>query len=124
MIELTILSAKEKRKENEINQAVKKAKDEAYKALRLLRVEKLTAEIFNFSKAQIEAETFWNSCSVYITDNKIKEWNVADKNELIEAIEKTRHLLSLAGYICNDWYEYSNSWHRQSGKIGYFYIRW
>lgn len=123
MVELVIMSADAKRKENETRRIMKQMEEEAHEAMRPLRVENLTVQIFNLAKSRIEVSTF-DYCEVLITDGEIRKWGWPADDELMEAIERVRLLLSVAGYQCNDWHEYSKSWHTRSGKVGYLYVRW
>lgn len=62
----------------------------------------------------------WHDGEKYDTDNYTNiSWD-----DFANAFDHTLPMLESAGYKVNDLYLYSDKYRRQSGKIGYIYIRW
>lgn len=123
MIQLSILSAGEKRIEN-LKRAEQREKEaQKFRDERPKRVEELTEKIFNYAKKQIDKSNF-DSCEVLITEDDLWKWEAHYKDETLEAIDIVISLIKLAGYRVDDFYEYSKAWQTRSGKFGYFYVRW
>ena len=123
MISLSIISAENKRKEVEALQIAREMERIAHEALRGQRVEQLVEHLFNVAKSNIERSTF-NGCEVLITETLLILWGHPHWDELMDALNITITLLNQAGYCTNPWHEYSDSWRKRSGKVGYFYVKW
>ena len=88
------------------------------------RVEKIIPLLFEFTKSEME-RSHLGCCYITLTIPQIKKWGAIDySNEMKSAIDTVRNMLQIAGYECEDFYEYSTSWQRRSEKFGYFAIRW
>lgn len=127
MIQLSILSAGEKRIENlkraEQREREKEKEAQKFREEKPQRIEELTEKIFNHAKKQIEKSDL-DFCTVLIIEDDLWKWRAYYKDETLEAIDIVISLIKLAGYEVDDFYEYSKAWQTRSGKIGYFSVRW
>lgn len=123
MIQLSIMSATAKRAEYNAQQLAKEIAHQQYLADRPKRVEKFVEGYFNYAKQRIEKSEY-AFAELLIHEDDLKEWGPLEDDEMMEAIQMVKTLLEMAGYKVNNWYEYSQGWRYQSGKIGYLYARW
>lgn len=123
MIQLSIMSATAKRAEYNAQQLAKEIAHQQYLADRPKRVEKFVEGYFNYAKQCIEKSEY-TFAELLIHEDDLKEWGPLEDDEMMEAIQMVKTLLEMAGYEVNNWYEYSQGWRYQSGKIGYLYARW
>lgn len=119
MIQLTIVSPEQKRREIEVLKLRKQAERQAYEALRPLRIEKMVETIFNTVKKEIEQSESDYGCWVTIWEEKLKG-SYSEKEEAIKIVEE---MFNSAGYEVFFHY-YSQSWQTRTGKFGYFHISW
>lgn len=125
MINLSIISAESKREEYEIHQAQKELERIMHEMMTPQRIEALTEKIFNYAKEEIEKTKNLTLCSVTIHEWDFWRWEISyNEKEAKEAINLCIHLLEMAGYKVDSYYEYSKSWRTRSGKLGYFTVRW
>lgn len=125
MINLSIISAENKREEYEIHRAQKELERIIHEAMTPQRIEALTEKIFNYAKEEIEKTKDSTSCTVTIHDWNFWQWEISyNEKEAKEAISLCIRLLEMAGYKINNYYEYSESWQKKSGKLGYFIVKW
>lgn len=123
MIQLSIMSATAKRVEYNAQQLAKEIAHQQYLADRPKRVEKFVEGYFNYAKQCIEKSEY-TFAELLVHEDDLKDWGPLEDNEMMEAIQMVKTLLEMAGYKVNNWYEYSQGWRYQSGKIGYLYARW
>lgn len=123
MIQLSIMSATAKRAEYNAQQLAKEIAHQQYLADRPKRVEKFVEGYFNYAKQRIEKSEY-TFAELLIHEDDLKEWGPLEDDEMMEAIQMVKTLLEMAGYKVNNWYEYSQGWRYQSGKIGYLYAKW
>ena len=121
MIKLEIISAEAKKAELEAIRTAKEIERKIKESQRGQRVEALTEKAFNLVKKEIE-KTEWSWCEATITEKNLSAWGYPNSAELKEAISYVIELLTLAGYRCNPFHEYSKSWRTRSGKFGYLFI--
>ncbi len=125
MINLSIISAESKREEYEIHQKQKELDRIIHGMMTQQRIEALTEKIFNYAKEEIEKTKDFTSRTVTIHEWDFWEWGISyHEKEAKEAINLCIHLLEMAGYKVDNYYEYSKSWQNQSGKLGYFTVKW
>ena len=125
MINLSIISAESKREEYEIHQAQKELERIKHEMMTPQRIEALTEKIFNYAKEEIEKTKNYTSCSVTIHEWDFWRWEITyNEKEAKEAINLCGRLLEMAGYKVDDYYEYSESWQKRSGKLGFFVVKW
>ena len=123
MIQLSIMSATAKRAEYNAQQLAKEIAHQQYLADRPKRVEKFVEGYFNYAKQRIEKSEY-TFAELLIHEDDLKKWGPLEDDEMMEAIQTVKTLLEMAGYKVNNWYEYSQGWRYQSGKIGYLYASW
>lgn len=123
MIQLSIMSATAKRAEYNAQQLAKEIAHQQYLADRPKRVEKFVEGYFNYAKQRIEKSEY-TFAELLVHEDDLKEWGPLEDDEMMEAIQMVKTLLEMAGYKVNNWYEYSQGWRYQSGKIGYLYATW
>ena len=118
---LEIISAEEKRKQyNKFLEEKEKLEAEAKRE----RITREVIDLFNYTKAKIEATERVNYITVLITeDSKIFERYTFD-SEYKKVVKVVREMLESAGYKCTDLYFYSKQWQEKSGKKCYFTVEW
>lgn len=122
MLNLSIISAEEKRKEVEMLKIKREAERIAYEALRNQRVEQLVERLFKMVKNDIE-KSEENKCETVITETIFKSFESQDWGEFEDAATIVKTLLEKAGYTFYE-HTYSDSWRKKSGKIVSFSISW
>lgn len=121
MIKLEIISAEAKKAELEANRVAEELRKKQWEALQGQRVEKLTEQVFNKAKKVIE-QSKWRLVDIVVTIDDLNAWGRPSEDELNEAIETVRKLLTIAGYKCENFYKYSMAWRTRSDKYGYLYV--
>lgn len=125
MINLSIISAESKREEYEIHHAQKELERIMHEMMTPQRIETLAEKIFNYAKEEIEKTKDFPFCTITINDWNFWQWEISySEREAKEAINLCIHLLEMAGYKVGNYYEYSESWQKKSGKLGYFIVKW
>lgn len=120
MINLSIISAENKKQENEIYWLEKRLKEEIeYSA----KVEKTLCAVWEIIKREIETSHI-RFIKILITYSEmfeltnIKNWYIYF-NPVCEIVKT---LLTEAGYEYEFFHEYSSQWQKKSGEYGYFYV--
>ena len=124
MICLTIDSADIKRQKDKEYLIQVEFQKQILEKEKLVRIEKIIPSLFEFIKRQME-QSHQGYCCVDLTVSQVKKMGAIDYSfEMKSAIDTVRNMLQIAGYKCNDFYEYSKSWQKKRGKFGYLIIKW
>ena len=128
MINLSIISAEDKKQENKIYWLEKELKKEAERIKeeieRPAKIEKVLCTTWEIIKKEIEtSHSNWVDitiiCSEMFKLTNIENW-YCYFNPVCEMVET---LLTEAGYEYEYFHEYGPQWQSRSGKYGYFRIR-
>jgi hypothetical protein len=123
MIHLSVMSASAKRAEYEAQQLAKEIAHQQYLADRPKRIKKFVEGYFNYAKQCVEKSEYTHA-EALVHEDDLQKWGPLEEDEMAEAIQMVKTMFEMAGYKVNNWYQYSDGWRYQSGKIGYLYIRW
>lgn len=127
MINLSIISAENKKQENKIYWLEKELKEEAERIKeeieRPAKIEKILCATWEIIKKEIET-SHYNHINVLITHSEMFELTgIGNWYHYFDPVcEMVKTLLAEAGYEYNGFREYSSQWQYKSGKYGYFSI--